>query len=224
MFNAHVKRSFVAGAAVATVLLGIASCSSNSSIEVTARQFPEGSPELHARPSSESAVVLPPKSVQPIDPGQLFVPAININANILSLPTEMSPAPFLGGNLVSSFGVPPDMSQTAWWSDGPRIGSSGMAVIVGHSQVGGGYGVFNLLGSLRPHDEISVEDPAGALRVVFRVIEVVPGISKRDPTALQQVLAAHPSDARLALITCGGEFDSATAESEDNVVVFAAAG
>ncbi len=156
-----------------------------------------------------------------IEPGQLYVPAISVNAPILSLPTEMAPDPFLGGQIVESFGVPPDMASTAWWSDGPEIGADAMAVVVGHSQIGGGYGVFNDIHTLDPGDEITVENPEGTQKVTYRVIKVVPGLSKRDPEALRNALIAQPANARLALITCSGAADPSVMESDENPVVFA---
>jgi hypothetical protein len=47
------------------------------------------------------------------------------------------------------------------------------------------------------------------------------GISKRDPTALQTLLANHPRLARLALLTCSGTFNQGFRESAENTVVFA---
>lgn len=178
---------------------------------------PPGNPSAVTRPSNTSAAPV----ATSIEPGQLYVPAISVNAPIVSLPTEMSPDPFLGGRVVESFGVPPDMAQTAWWSDGPAVGSDAMAIIVGHSQIGGGYGVFNDLQHLEAGDEIAVENPDGTKRVTFSVISVKTGISKRDPDALQQTLIAQPDNARLALITCGGKADPSVMESDENVVVFA---
>ncbi|TSE00506.1 class F sortase [Skermania sp. ID1734] len=183
--------------------------------------MPAGNPASLSRPLSTTAVDIPAGVDDPLTPGQLYIPTIGVNANILSLPTQMAPAPFLGGQDVPSFGVPPDMAQTAWWSDGPAIGAPGMAIIVGHTQVGGAFGVFNNLPTLKPGDRIQVEDRNGQRRIAFQVSAVVASISKRDPGALRQVLATHPPQARLALITCSGEFNSDLGASADNVVVFA---
>lgn len=219
VLDAHVKRGLLACALVVGIATTLVGCGDEHAAAV--RPFPKGDPALVARPPSAQAQVQPPDIDAAIAPGQLFIPAIGVNSNVLSLPTEMQPDPFLGGREVPSFGVPPDMSQVAWWSDGPPIGGPGMAVVLGHSQVGGGYGVFNNLVTLKPGDEINIEDAAGATRVAFKVISIVPGISKKDGNALQQVLSGHPPDARLALITCGGLFDSSVSESEENVIVFA---
>ena len=119
---------------------------------------------------------------------------------------------------VDSFGVPPDMYSTTWWSSGPQPGSGRLAVILGHTQIGG-YGVFNKLGSLRAGDTVQVSGRDGALR--FRVTTVRTGISKTDPYALRNALERHPDDSALALITCSGTFDTEYDQSTENTVVFA---
>lgn len=141
---------------------------------------------------------------------------------MVSVATVMQPAPFLGGQTVSSFGVPPDGNSVGWWVDGPLVGSPAMAVMLGHTLVGNGYAVFNRLGELRPGDAVTVVGDAGAGHVDFRIVDVVAGIPKGDPVALQGALSSHSSRAQLALITCGGEFDRTSRSSADNIVAFAA--
>jgi hypothetical protein len=97
-----------------------------------------------------------------------------------------------------------------------------MAIITGHAQPGPQYGVFDDIDKLKNDDLIRVESKDGALALTFKVIKVQPGVSKTDPTALQNALTMHPPEARLALLTCGGLFHDAYAASEQNVIVFAA--
>jgi LPXTG-site transpeptidase (sortase) family protein len=110
------------------------------------------------------------------------------------------------------------MYTTTWWSSGPRPGGHGMAVILGHTQIGG-YGVFNNLAKLKVRDTIGVIRGNTTLRFVVEAVHT--GISKKDPTALQSVLSEHPADARLALLTCSGHFNQSYRESAENTVVFA---
>lgn len=182
--------------------------------------IPEGDPAKWRRPVSADARVVAANESRPILPGHIYIPTIDVNANVMSLPTVMRPAPFLGGQPVSSFGVPTDMAQTAWWSDGPAIGTNAMAVIVGHAQVNGP-GVFNELGRLEPGAEIIVENEDGTEQVKYRVSEVVDGLAKSDSGALQQTLSSRNTVSQLALITCGGEFDESVSQSDENIVVFA---
>ncbi len=155
--------------------------------------------------------------VRPIVPSHLYVPAIGVNTSVTPKPTEMDNDPFLN-KTVPSFGVPDDMYTTTWWSSGPRPGSRGLAVMLGHTQIGG-YGVFNKLANLKPGDAIGVTRNNTTLR--FSVLSVHTGISKRDPRALQTLLANHPALARLALLTCSGTFNQGFHESAENTVVFA---
>ena len=166
------------------------------------------------RPAAKPA---PKPIVAPLLPQHLYVPAIKVNTTVAPKPTEMSHDPFLGKD-VPSFGVPDDLYTTTWWSSGPKPGGVGMAVILGHTQVGGGYGVFNDLAKLKPGDVVGVQHGTTVLR--FAVMAVHTGISKTDPNALASVLNNHPAAARLALLTCSGDFNQGYRESAENTVVF----
>lgn len=161
-----------------------------------------------------SAVRTPDRSMIPT---HLYVPAIHVDTTVAAKPTQHTKDPFLQ-RTVASFGVPSDMYTTTWWSSGPKPGSGAMAVILGHTQVGG-YGVFNKLGSLHRGAKVLLTGSGQPLH--FAVVQVRTGISKTDPYALRKALAAHPADAALALITCSGTFDTDYDQSTQNTVVFA---
>lgn len=161
-----------------------------------------------------------PATAPPIVPAEVRIPAIGLIAPVAPVGTVVAAAPFLGGKSVSTFGVPQDASSIGWWSDGPMAGGPGMAILLGHTKVGGA-AVFNRLGELRPGDLVSVRDGAGTA-VDFRITRVVAGVPKTDPDALQRVLAQNEATSQLALITCGGYFDQTVRASEDNIIAFAA--
>lgn len=121
-----------------------------------------------------------------------------------------------------AFGVPDDVYTTTWWSSGPAPGDNGLAVILGHSLVGS-YAVFNELDTLHTGDIVGVQSgPSGSsVTYGFAVRRIVSGISKTDPNALRNVLAAPVTGSWLALITCSGPFNTSYHESMDNTVVFA---
>jgi LPXTG-site transpeptidase (sortase) family protein len=152
-----------------------------------------------------------------LTPTHLYVPSVHVDTSVTAKPTQRTKDPFID-RTVASFGVPDDMYTTTWWSSGPKPGSGAMAVILGHTQVGG-YGVFNKLGSLRDGAQISVTGGARVLH--FEVVGVRTGISKTDPYALRNALEAHPEHAALALITCSGTFDRNYDQSTENTVAFA---
>jgi LPXTG-site transpeptidase (sortase) family protein len=161
----------------------------------------------------------------PITPTQLFIPSIGVNTTVAAAPTVLAYDEFVNAK-VPSFGVPPDtadgMLTPTWWSADlqgnpePKPGDTDMAIILGHTQIGGP-GVFNDLGNLQQGAVIGVSD--GSTTLKFQVISVQSGIPKTDPTALQNALNGHPPNARLALLTCSGHFNGH--ESVENTLVFA---
>lgn len=172
-------------------------------------------------PDAGTAVPIAVQHLDDLDPSHLVIPALQVDADMVAAPTTIEYDPFLGKN-VESFGVPADMRSTTWWSGGPRPGAAGLAVVLGHTQVGG-QGVFDRLGDLAPGDRVEVRGPTGSRTAGFRVVEVISGIAKSDPGALGGVLSAHHDLHGLALITCGGEFDATVGASEDNTIVIAVA-
>lgn len=209
-FGVRGRTSFGIALVAATLLAGCGDSDPGGTV-------PLGDPVGSARASNAAAASLDGV----IAAGQLYIPKIAVNAPIHARGTVTEPNPFAGGKEMTSFGVPKDRSSLAWWSDGPQIGSDGMAIVLGHAQSGRGYAVFDRLHELKPNDVVTVENPQGTERAVFQVIAVVDHISKRDPDALRNILTNPPADAGLALITCGGEADYSAMATDENVVVFA---
>jgi len=156
----------------------------------------------------------------PIVPAHLVVPAIGVDADVESRGTVSYENPFTGQQ-VAGYGVPESMATTSWWSDGPQPGSGQMAVVLGHEDAGNGAAVFDRLTDLEAGDEVRMRaGDGGTLR--FSVLgDPVTGLDKAT-SALADTLNGHPADAAVALVTCGGEFDSGAGASEENTVVFAA--
>ncbi|WP_188488965.1 class F sortase [Williamsia phyllosphaerae] len=204
---------------LAVALVSSAACSNESS--PSSRPFPAGDSAAASKELDTRKPVVPADEDRPIVPGHLYIPGIAVNSTVLTLGTVVEPDPFLGGRDVTAFEVPPDLARAGWWSDGPRVGAPGMAVLLGHSQVGGGHAVFNRIGELTPGAVVLVDAESGAARLGFEVSTVVRGIAKNDETALQTVLAANAPTSDLALVTCSGPFSSSVSESADNTVVFA---
>lgn len=160
-----------------------------------------------------------PLATGPIVPVRLAISAIGVQAPVEARGTVRSKNPFTG-QVVDGFGVPVSMHTTAWWSDGPKPGSGQMAVILGHEQPGGD-GVFNRLGRLHPGDAVDLYDKAGAVLHLQVLSAPLTGLDK-STSALSDALNGHPAGADVALVTCGGQFDSRAGQSVDNTVVFAA--
>jgi sortase (surface protein transpeptidase) len=160
----------------------------------------------------------PAAATGPIVPVRLAIPRIGVDAAVGSRGTQRYTNPFTG-KAVSGYGVPESMRTVSWWSDGPRPGSGRMAVLLGHTQVGG-YGVFNQLIRLRDGDPVTLTSSDGSVLRLTVLGAPVTGLDK-STSALADALNGHPAGADIALVTCGGPFDESARQSEDNDVVFA---
>jgi hypothetical protein len=151
-------------------------------------------------------------------PARLQIPTIGVDAKVEPRGTVEYENAFTSKR-VAGYGVPKSMWTTSWWSDGPRPGSGKMAVILGHAQAAGG-AVFDHLADLHPGDQVLLVDGSGAVQHLQVLGKPVTGLDKKT-SALADTLNGHPAEADVALVTCGGEFDSKAMASEDNEVVFA---
>lgn len=144
-------------------------------------------------------------------PVGLTIPAIGVSSRLLHL----------GLTAQGMMEVPapgPNYNKAGWYRYSPTPGSRGPAVIVGHvDSAAEGPSIFFRLGSLHPRDTIAVTRADHSI-AVFAVDEVRRFHKARFPTEL---VYGNTSYAALRLITCGGQFDSATGHYLDNVVVLA---
>jgi sortase (surface protein transpeptidase) len=113
--------------------------------------------------------------------------------------------------------VPQDVRTVGWYRFGPAPGQPGSAVLIGHvDSRSQGLGAFFGLRGLREGMTIRVGLTDGtALR--FRVV-ARRHYGKAD---LPGALFARAGNPMLALITCGGTFNTSTRTYSDNVVVYA---
>lgn len=123
----------------------------------------------------------------------------------------------LGVDETGAMEVPDDPADAGWYERGPAPGSLGPAVIAGHVTWSHVPGVFFRLGELRHGDVVRVARDDGQ-EAVFEVTRVARFGKTRFPT---DAVFGKTSHAGLRLITCGGEYDSASRRYRDNVVVFA---
>jgi LPXTG-site transpeptidase (sortase) family protein len=110
----------------------------------------------------------------------------------------------------------PGVADVGWYRYGARPGDAGTAVLAAHVAYDGVDGVFRHLDDLGAGDEVAVGFADGTSRT-FRVTEV----TSYPKDALPAEVWARSGDPRLALITCGGDFDAAVGSYEDNVVAYA---
>ena len=142
-------------------------------------------------------------------PTEVQIPSLGVDAQVDPITIDLA---------LGQLGVPSDIHRTGWWRDGAAPGDAhGTVLIAGHvDSAAAGAGAFFPLPKAAPGALITVTTRSGAT-VRYRV------------TRVQRVLKANLPDtvfdssgpARLALVTCGGPFDSQTGHYLDNIIVWA---
>ena len=107
--------------------------------------------------------------------------------------------------------------KAAWYRNSVTPGQAGTSVIEGHVDSYRGPAVFFRLGALRPGNKVDVK-LANGVTAVFRVTGVRSYAKDEFPA---KTIYGPANYAALRLITCGGDFDSATGHYLGSVVVFA---
>ena len=164
--------------------------------------------------SSDPALLPPASGAQKTEvtpataPARLFIPTLSIDATIEPV----------GVTKAGAIGAPSNFTNVAWYEYSPLPGHNGTAVIDGHLNNGLGLpGVFAHLSQLQPGDTIYVINASGE-RVRFQVSE-----KERLPSDTKDTsdIFKPTSGASLVLITCSGDWDAATKQYSDRMLVFA---
>jgi hypothetical protein len=153
-------------------------------------------------PQSEPSRLAVVRSV----PVLLNIPAIGVSVSLSSL----------GLNPDGTVEVPTDFQQPGWYRLGPSPGQVGSAVILGHVDSYRGPAVFFRLRSLRAGDPVEVTLADGVV-AQFAVTAVAAYPKAQFPA--QRVYGSQGYSA-LQLVTCGGQFDSATGHYLSNIVAY----
>ncbi len=148
-------------------------------------------------------------------PVSIRIPAIGVSSQLgpsrgLNPDGTVNDAPLTG----------PIWSLPWWYNRGSAPGQAGSAVILGHvdSAVGAGHlGVFFHLGDLKPGDTIFVTLQDGSTAEWT----VTSNALYPDQNFPDGIVYTHTGPPRLRLVTCGGNFDTATHSYESAVVVTA---
>lgn len=175
---------------------------------------PAESPPGGRADEATTAPVTPsgPRSVQaggpvsPSDPARVVVPAISVDAHLV--PVGLNPDQSM---------ETPDFGVAGWYTEGPRPGEQGPAVIAAHVDSHNGPDVFFRLRELSPGDEVQVYRHDGSVtRFVVERSEQTP------KEALPADRIWNDTDETvLRLVTCGGTFDRSTRSYRDNLIVYA---
>jgi LPXTG-site transpeptidase (sortase) family protein len=140
-----------------------------------------------------------------VAPVVLKIPAIGVDADIFPV----------GEAADGAMDVPPTPDSVAWWSLGYGTGEPGNIVLAAHVDWGGQLRVFGLLHTLSAGSRVTVVDTQ--LREFN--YEVISSHSVRaEGAAVEEIFAAN-GGSELTLITCGGQFDSASRQYLDRLIV-----
>ena len=201
------------GVAVGLLLVALAGCTSVSANGQDRGATPSGT----VRTESSAPSVAPPGIARVAQPARSqrvrFIPQRVVLPGGAAAVVE--PADTVGGVLQ----VPDDIRKIGWWSGGAYVGDPfGATVLAGHvDSVDQGIGFFARLLKLKSGDRVRVS--AGAHQATYEVASV--GLVAKRALADDGAAFDQSGDARLVLITCGGEFMPAEGGYQSNLVVVA---
>jgi sortase (surface protein transpeptidase) len=155
-------------------------------------------------PSTPQQVVTLPAS----RPETLEVPAIGVRSG---------PIIDLGLDAAGALEVPGDAVTLGWYDGSPTPGELGPSVLAGHVNFDHVQGIFGRLNELSAGDQAIVHRADGST-AVFTVYRVEAYPKSAFPT---DDVYGNTEAPELRLITCGGAFDAASRNYEDNIVAYA---
>jgi sortase (surface protein transpeptidase) len=145
-----------------------------------------------------------PTEDRPAPPARIQIPDVGLDSTVV--PVEATD---------DGIEVPP-VYEAGWFDEGPRPSEPGRAIVLGHLDSLSGPAAFTQLPQARPGSDVIVTDEAGVTHT-FRVLRTLEIAKSSFPADEVYGATRRPG---LALITCGGKFDSDTGY-ENNVIVFA---
>lgn len=171
---------------------------------------PSASPEPQAPKITTTSARLEDVQTEQVVPTSLSVDAMGVAG---------APIDPVGVEPDDSMEIPVDIQRIGWYEYGPAPGDeAGSAVLTAHiDSRTQGKGVFYHLDALDPGDIVEVGMSDGTTRTF--TVDDTQQIPKVDlPTG---DVFRRDGAPRLALITCGGAFDSSSRHYQDNIVVYA---
>lgn len=165
-----------------------------------------GHPPLSSEADNAAAAPArtPPAAAAHLVPAFLRIPALGVSVPLSTLELNADKSPQ----------VPTEYEEPGWYKLGPAPGQVASAVILGHVDDKKGPAVFYQLQNLRAGDKVDVSLTDGA--VVHFVVQKVETYPKAQFPS-QKVYGSHGYSG-LQLVTCGGQFDTATGHYLSNVV------
>lgn len=154
-------------------------------------------------------------------PTEIDIPSIKAHSSLI--PLGLIPdGPHKGALAVPDVKHP---EQAGWYANGVvPCGPAGPAVVVGHIDGAGKYGVFHDLAKMTSGDTISITMTAGTCTyTVYQVVHVSkdprPSPSNPNPFPSERVYGNTPGP-EIRLITCGDQFVGGELGYKNNIIVF----
>lgn len=142
----------------------------------------------------------PAVAAQDVGPG---VAPVAIDVPVLGAHAAVVP---LGEDDDGGMQAPTDPDTVGWYAPGAGIGVPGNALLDGHVDWGGRPRAFGLLRRLAPGDEVRLADASGDV-LVYAVDWT--RLYAADAAPLDEIFEQGPRE-EITLITCGGQFDTAS--------------
>lgn len=143
-------------------------------------------------------------------PRYLYVPAIGVNARVMSV----------GVNSKGNIDTPSNLNDTAWYDGSAKPGQDGQVFIDGHTSFSNSIGAaFNDLAKLKSGDDITIETGNGN-RINYTVTKVET-VNATDVN-MGDALNPQPGTKKgLTLMTCTGTFNYRTQTADKRLIVYA---
>jgi sortase family protein len=141
----------------------------------------------------------------PAPPARVVLPAIGVDAPVAALDLADD----------GTMPAPARADLVGWYTFSAPAGGAGNTVLAGHRDWQGRRGVFVALGQLRPHDDVWLQDGAGA----WHRYTVAWSARSPDDVAPVTTLVGPTERPALTLITCTGAFDRARGRYLERQVV-----
>jgi LPXTG-site transpeptidase (sortase) family protein len=182
-----------------------------------------GQSPLDAAPPASTAVFAPTDAdadldaepedqAEPVASGPWGVPPMKLSMPSLGVEAPIVP---VGQDPDGAMAAPTDPDTVAWYEYGPGMGVSGNVVLAGHINWAGRVRTFGNLHLLEPGDAILVIDEKN--NGYQYVVESSHWV--RAEGAPVEEIFSQTDQPTLTLITCGGEYVSATHEYLDRLIV-----
>jgi len=159
------------------------------------------------------------RSLPPLEPGAMPAPRSVVRPVALRAPTiAIDTASVIDvGVDDAGFLEIPAAKEVGWYKFGPAPGETGSSVLAAHIAFDGRDGIFRNIPDLRVGDQVTV-DYEDATDRSFEILGIVQYAKDRLPL---DDLFERRGQARLVMITCGGDFNPNLSSYQDNIIAYA---